>query len=93
MKCDNITLGYSFNKLFNTGDWKGLSGRIYGTTSNVFTITKYSGIDPEVFGGIDNSVYPRPISFHSWFELEFLILKENNNENIFKNILPAAAFC
>lgn len=71
LKCDNITLGYSFNKLFNTGDWKGLSGRIYGTASNVFTITKYSGIDPEVFGGIDNSVYPRPISFILGLNLNF----------------------
>ena len=62
LKCDNITLGYSFGELFKTGNWGGLSGRVYGTVSNVFCITKYKGIDPEVFGGIDNNIYPRPIS-------------------------------
>lgn len=58
VKCDNITLGYSFEKLFGTK----ISGRVYGTVSNVFTITDYEGLDPEVFGGIDNNIYPRPFS-------------------------------
>ena len=62
LKCDNITLGYSFGELFKTGSWGGLSGRVYATASNVFCITKYKGIDPEVFGGIDNNIYPRPFS-------------------------------
>ena len=62
LKCDNITLGYSFDKLFKGGNYKGIAGRIYATASNVFCITKYKGIDPEVFGGIDNNLYPRPIS-------------------------------
>ena len=63
LKCDNITLGYSFSNLFKSGNWRGIGGRIYASATNVFTITKYKGIDPEVFGGIDNSVYPRPITF------------------------------
>jgi iron complex outermembrane receptor protein len=58
LKCDNITLGYSFDKLFNTK----ISGRVYATASNVFTITNYKGIDPEVSYGIDNSLYPRPFT-------------------------------
>ena len=62
LKCDNITLGYSFSELFKTGSWNGFSGRVYATASNVFCITKYKGIDPEVFGGIDNNIYPRPFS-------------------------------
>lgn len=62
LKCDNITLGYSFSELFKTGSWGGLNGRVYATASNVFCITKYKGIDPEVFGGIDNNIYPRPFS-------------------------------
>ena len=62
LKCDNITLGYSFSELFKSGSWHGLSGRVYATASNVFCITKYKGIDPEVFGGIDNNIYPRPFS-------------------------------
>jgi iron complex outermembrane receptor protein len=63
LKCDNITLGYSFNRLFAAGNFKGLNGRVYGTVSNVFTITNYDGLDPEVSTGFDNNMYPRPISF------------------------------
>ena len=48
LKCDNITLGYSFNNLFKTSGWHGLSGRAYASASNVFTITNYDGLDPEV---------------------------------------------
>lgn len=62
LKCENITLGYSFENLFKGSRYAGISGRVYATASNVFTITKYKGIDPEVFGGIDNSIYPRPFS-------------------------------
>ena len=67
LKCDNITLGYSFNNLFV----KGFSGRVYATASNVFTITKYDGIDPEVGSGIDNNLYPRPFSFIFGLNLNF----------------------
>mgnify|MGYP002648991101 CR=1 FL=1 len=62
LRCDNITLGYSFNKLFGV-----LGGRIYGTVQNPFVITKYKGLDPEVANaadktfGIDKNVYPRPL--------------------------------
>ena len=71
LKCDNITLGYSFDKLFKGGSYKGIAGRIYATASNVFCITKYKGIDPEVFGGIDNNLYPRPLSFILGLNLNF----------------------
>jgi iron complex outermembrane receptor protein len=71
LKCDNITLGYSFAQLFRTGGWGGLNGRVYATASNVFTITNYDGIDPEVFNGIDNNIYPRPISFILGLNLNF----------------------
>ena len=71
LKCDNITLGYSFDSLFKCGNYKGIGGRIYATASNVFCITKYKGIDPEVFGGIDNNLYPRPISFILGLNLNF----------------------
>lgn len=58
LKCDNITLGYSFQKLFSLP----ISGRIYATAQNVFTITKYKGIDPEINGGYDGNIYPRPFT-------------------------------
>ncbi|MGL5730102.1 MAG: SusC/RagA family TonB-linked outer membrane protein, partial [Bacteroidales bacterium] len=58
VRCDNITLGYSFENLT-----RAISNlRVYSTVQNPFIITKYSGLDPEVYGGIDNNVYPRPIS-------------------------------
>ena len=76
LKCDNITLGYSFGGLFKSGNWDGIGGRVYATASNVFTITKYKGIDPEVFPdkdrpGIDNNIYPRPFSFILGLTLNF----------------------
>lgn len=71
LKCDNITLGYSFQNWFKGANAKGLNGRLYATCSNVFTVTKYKGIDPEVFGGIDNNLYPRPISFIFGLNLNF----------------------
>ena len=67
VKCDNITLGYSFKGQKATR----VSGRVYATVSNVFTITKYDGIDPEVMGGIDNGMYPRPITAMLGLSLNF----------------------
>ncbi|MEL5894910.1 TonB-dependent receptor [Bacteroides sp. GD17] len=58
LKCDNITLGYSFDKLFGVK----ISGRAYLTAQNVFTISKYKGIDPEINGGYDGNIYPRPFT-------------------------------
>jgi len=58
LRCDNITIGYSFNNLF-----KAISSlRIYAAVQNPFLITGYSGLDPEIFGGIDNNIYPRPMT-------------------------------
>ncbi|MBR5119186.1 MAG: TonB-dependent receptor [Muribaculaceae bacterium] len=71
LKCDNITLGYSFNDLFKSSGYHGLAGRVYGTVSNVFCITKYDGIDPEIFGGIGGDIFPRPISFILGLSLNF----------------------
>jgi iron complex outermembrane receptor protein len=56
LKMDNITLGYSFDRIWDAK----ISGRIYATAQNVFTITDYKGLDPEVDGGYDNVIYPRP---------------------------------
>ena len=57
LKCDNITLGYSFKSFDDF-----LNARVYVSATNVFTITKYDGIDPEVAGGIDGGIYPRPFT-------------------------------
>ena len=71
LKCDNITLGYSFTNLFKGGSYNGITGRIYASATNVFTITKYDGIDPEVNGGIDNNMYPRPFTLQLGVNLNF----------------------
>ena len=71
LKLDNITLGYSFDGLFKGQSYKGISGRVYATVQNVFTITKYDGIDPEVNDGIDNSIYPRPFTTVLGLSLNF----------------------
>lgn len=62
LKLDNITLGYSFENLFRNNTFAGLSGRIYATAQNVLTVTKYKGLDPEVNGGYDSNIYPRPFT-------------------------------
>ena len=71
LKMDNITLGYSFDGLFKGGKYNGISGRVYATVQNVFTITKYDGIDPEISSGIDNSLYPRPFTTVLGLSLNF----------------------
>jgi len=61
LRCDNITLGYSFKNLFKVIS----SARISATIQNAIIITKYTGLDPEVNtssnNGIDNNIYPKPI--------------------------------
>ena len=64
-KLDHITLSYNFGKLI------GKSFKIYGTVQNALVITKYQGIDPEVFGGIDNNIYPRPRTFVFGLSIDF----------------------
>ena len=71
LKCDNITLGYSFNNLFKGGSYNGVNGRVYATCNNVFTITNYDGLDPEIGNGVDQNMYPRPISFIVGLNLNF----------------------
>lgn len=55
LKMDYLMLGYNFGQI---GVFKNLRASL--GLQNVFTITKYSGYDPEVFGGIDRDFYPRP---------------------------------
>ena len=71
LKCDNITLGYNFNNVLKMGKYHGISGRIYASCSNVFTITKYKGIDPEVTSGKDDNIYPRCRTFLLGLNLNF----------------------
>ena len=72
LKCDNVTLGYNFDGLLKMGSYKGISGRVSFSVQNVFTITNYSGLDPETNGnGIDSSMWPRPRTFTLGLNLNF----------------------
>jgi len=55
-RMDNIVLGYNFGKIGKTK----LGLQMNAIVQNAFVITKYSGLDPEIFNGIDNNVYPKP---------------------------------
>lgn len=60
LRLDNVTLGYNFKELLKEKTGTNLNLRLYTSVQNVFVITKYDGLDPEVDNGIDNDVYPRP---------------------------------
>ena len=59
LRLDNVTLGYNFGNLI--GERLGLN--LYATAQNLFTLTNYSGVDPENNGGIDNAPFPRARTF------------------------------
>lgn len=59
LRLDHITLGYDFSSMVE----KVSLLKFYITMQNPVLITNYDGIDPEVFGGIDNNVYPRSRTF------------------------------
>ncbi len=67
LKLDNLSLSYNFG---NVG--KYISGlTLSALVQNVFTITKYTGVDPEVPNGMDNSFYPRPRTYSLSIGLQF----------------------
>ena len=66
LKMDNINIGYNVGKLK-----KDINLRLNAGVQNVFTITKYQGLDPELSGGIDNNQYPRPRTFILGLGLDF----------------------
>jgi TonB-dependent starch-binding outer membrane protein SusC len=67
LKMDNFNISYNAGKLFN----QKASLQLNGTVQNVFTITKYKGLDPEVGGGVDNNIYPRPRTFSIGLNLTY----------------------
>jgi len=59
LKMDNASIGYNFGKIL-----KGTANfSLNANVQNVFTITKYKGVDPEISTGLDNNLYPRPRTF------------------------------
>lgn len=66
IKMDNLQLSYNFGKIS-----KYVAMNMSFMVQNVFTITKYNGIDPEVNGGFDNTIYPRPRTYSFTIGVEF----------------------
>ena len=66
LKLDNLSLSYNVGKI---NKWASLT--VSAMVQNVFTITGYSGTDPEVPNGMDNSFYPRPRTYSVSFGLQF----------------------
>ncbi len=66
IKFDNVSLGYTFDKFLTLS-----KVRLYGSVRNVATFTKYTGPDPEVFGGIDYNVYPKPRTYTIGLNVNF----------------------
>ena len=69
-KLDNFTIGYTFPKLFSAAK-RNVALNIYGTVQNIYTITGYDGLDPEIFQGIDGNFYPRPRTYTLGIKLNF----------------------
>jgi iron complex outermembrane receptor protein len=65
-RMDNINVGYDAGEVM-----KNVRMRLTANIQNAFVITKYTGLDPEVNGGIDNQIYPRPRIFALGLNLDF----------------------
>ena len=77
LKIQNVTFGYDFKKLFPKMPFG--QARLYLTAQNLFTITGYSGMDPEIgygsdkswVSGIDLGYYPSPRTYLVGVNLKF----------------------
>lgn len=66
LRMDNLSIGYDFGEIFNNTKLK-----VFGMAQNVFVITDYSGVDPEIFGNIDNGFYQRPKVYSLGLNFQF----------------------
>lgn len=67
IRLDNVNVGYTFNQKPNSSSLVKLTL----SAQNVLLITKYNGLDPEISNGIDNNLYPRPITFTLGLNVNF----------------------
>ncbi|MFV8392379.1 SusC/RagA family TonB-linked outer membrane protein [Flavobacterium sp. LB2P6] len=67
IRLDNVSVGYTFNQKENSNSLVKLTL----SAQNVLVITKYEGLDPEISGGIDGNLYPRPITFTLGLNVNF----------------------
>ena len=66
-RLDNVNLGYNFNDFVS----KGSTLKVYAMVQNAFVVTNYSGLDPEVFNGIDNGYYQMPRVYSLGLNFQF----------------------
>lgn len=68
LKMDNLSLSYAAGSILRNG-----VGRltISANVQNVFVVSNYKGVDPEINGGIDNRFYPRPRTYVLGINLDF----------------------
>jgi iron complex outermembrane receptor protein len=66
LRMDNMNVGFNVGKIS-----KNTSLRVSANVQNLFVITNYSGLDPEIPSGIDNNFYPRPRTYSLGFNLDF----------------------
>jgi iron complex outermembrane receptor protein len=67
LKMDNLTFGYNLTPLLKSK----YTVQLTAVVQNVFTVTKYDGVDPEIFGGIDNNIYLRPRTYSLGVNVHF----------------------
>jgi TonB-linked SusC/RagA family outer membrane protein len=67
LRMDNLNIGYNAGSIFKNKATLRLSAGV----QNVFVLTNYKGLDPELSGGIDNNVYPRPRIYSLGINLDF----------------------
>ncbi len=68
LRMDNINFGYNLDNLFKS---KKIRAQLTLVAQNVFVITKYTGLDPEIATGIDKQLYPRPRTYSLGLNLNF----------------------
>jgi iron complex outermembrane receptor protein len=66
LRMDNLQIGYNFGKI-----GKNVNLRLSAIAQNLFVITKYTGIDPEIYSGIDNNIYPKTRIFSLGASVDF----------------------
>lgn len=67
LRMDNINVGYNVGQILQ----KRAALRLNLSVQNVFVVTKYTGLDPEIGNGVDNNIYPRPRVFALGVNLDF----------------------
>lgn len=67
LRMDNLSIGYNFGDVLGTSS----NLRVYAMAQNVFVITDYLGVDPEIFGNIDNGFYQRPKVYSLGLNFQF----------------------